>query len=121
MNHPEAFEFIKKVPVDWSKKIILNSEISEYVTIARKDKNSDNWYIGGITDEKDRRFDLALNFLELGETYRFKIYKDKSTTHWKDNPMEYEIDEIELKINKSSEITVYLAPGGGFAIEAIKL
>ena len=121
MNHPEAFEFIKKVPVDWSKKIILNSEISEYVTIARKDKNSDNWYIGGITDEKDRSLNLALDFLELGETYRFKIYRDKSTTHWKDNPMEYEIDEIELKINKSSEITVYLAPGGGFAVEAIKL
>ena len=121
MKHPEAFEFIKKVPVDWSKKIILNSEISEYVTIARKDKNSDNWYIGGITDEKDRSLNLALDFLELGETYSLKIYKDKSTTHWKDNPMEYEIDEIELKINKSSEISVYLAPGGGFAVEAIKL
>ena len=121
MKHLDAFEFIKKVPVDWSKKVIINSEISEYVTIARKDKNSDNWYIGGITDEKERNFDLGLGFLELGETYTLKIYKDKNTTHWKNNPMEYEIDEIQLKINETTTIPIYLAPGGGFAIEAIKL
>ena len=121
MKHLDAFEFIKKVPVDWSKKVIINSEISEYVTIARKDKNSDNWYIGGITDEKERNFDLGLGFLELGETYTLKIYKDKNTTHWKNNPMEYEIDEIQLKIDETTTIPIYLAPGGGFAIEAIKL
>ena len=121
MKHLDAFEFIKKVPVDWSKKVIINSEISEYVTIARKDRNSDNWYIGGITDEKERNFDLGLGFLELGETYTLKIYKDKNTTHWKNNPMEYEIDEIQLKIDETTTIPIYLAPGGGFAIEAIKL
>ena len=121
MKHLDAFEFIKKVPVDWSKKVIINSEISEYVTIARKDKNSDNWYIGGITDEKERNFDLGLGFLEFGETYTLKIYKDKNTTHWKNNPMEYEIDEIQLKIDETTTIPIYLAPGGGFAIEAIKL
>jgi len=121
MKHLDAFEFIKKVPVDWSKKVIINSEISEYVTIARKDRNSDNWYIGGITDEKERNFDLGLGFLEFGETYTLKIYKDKNTTHWKNNPMEYEIDEIQLKIDETTTIPIYLAPGGGFAIEAIKL
>ncbi len=121
MKHPEAFEFIKKVPVDWDNKVVLNSSISEYVTIARKDKNSENWYIGGITDEMERNFDLNLDFLDIGETYDLLIYKDRKTTHWKENPMEYEIEKIRLKINESSKLPIFLAPGGGFAVEAIKL
>ena len=67
-KHPEAFEFIKAVPVDWSDKVILNSEISQYVTVARKDKNSGNWFVGGITDENDRTFQLDLSFLDVDNT-----------------------------------------------------
>ena len=118
-KHPEAFEFIKNVPVDWSKKVVLNSKISQYVTIARRDKNSENWYVGGITDENERNFNLDLTFLEIGETYNLKIYKDKENTHWKKNPMDYEIIEKTIKIDSKSSIPIYLAPGGGFAIEAI--
>ena len=77
-KHPEAFEFIKAVPVDWSDKVVLNSEISQYVTIARKDKNSENWFVGGITDENDRTFKLDLSFLDVDHTYKFKIFKDKT-------------------------------------------
>ena len=121
MKHPEAFEFIKAVPVDWSDKVVLNSEISQYVTIARKDKNSENWFVGGITDEKDRTFELDLSFLDVGHNYKFKIFKDKTNTHWKENPMEYEIDQFDLKIKNDSSTEIYMAPGGGFAMQIEKI
>ena len=121
MMHPEAFEFIKDVPVDWSDKVVLNSKISEYVTIARKDKNSENWFVGGITDENDRKFDIDLDFLEIDSTYNFKIFKDKPNTHWKDNPMGYEIEQFNLKIESDSSTEIYVAPGGGFAIQIEKI
>ena len=121
IKHPEAFEFIKAVPVDWSDKVILNSEISQFVTIARKDKNSENWFVGGITDESDRNFKLDLSFLDLGSTYKFKVFKDKLNTHWKENPMEYEIEEFDLKIENDSSTDIYLAHGGGFAMQIEKI
>lgn len=121
MMHPEAFEFIKDVPVDWSDKVVLNSKISEYVTIARKDKNSENWFVGGITDENDRKFDIDLGFLEIDSTYNFKIFKDKPNTHWKNNPMDYEIEQFNLKIESDSSTEIYVAPGGGFAIQIEKI
>ena len=117
-KHLEAFEFIKNVPVNWENKIIINSKISEYLTIARKDIDSDNWYIGSITDEKSRSLKLKLDFLDDDSNYSAKIYKDSEKTHWKNNPMEYEIETVNL--NNKSEIEVYLAPGGGIAIELIK-
>ena len=120
-KHPEAFEFIKAVPVDWSDKVVLNSEISQYVTVARKDKNSENWFVGGITDEKDRTFELDLSFLDVGHNYKFKIFKDKTNTHWKENPMEYEIDQFDLKIKNDSSTEIYIAPGGGFAMQIEKI
>ena len=97
------------------ERIILNSSMSEYVTIARKDKNSNNWYIGGITDEKERNFVIDFSFLDDNMDYKITIYTDTKNTHWKDNPMEYEIknDIITSKDN----INIYLAPGGGFAFE----
>jgi len=114
-KHLDAFEFIKNVPVDWSERVILNSSMSEYVTIARKDKNSNNWYVGGITDEKERNFVIDFSFLDNDKEYKMSIYSDTYNTHWKDNPMEYEIksDIITFKDN----INIYLASGGGFAFE----
>ena len=117
-KHLRAFDFIKNVPVNWETKIILNSKISEYLTVARKDIDSDNWYVGGITDEKSRNFKINLDFLDELKDYTAKIYKDTSETHWDKNPMEYSIESI--KVNKDSVLDIYLAPGGGFAIEIIK-
>ena len=62
----DAFTFIKNVPVDWSERKILNSEFREYVSIARKDKNSENWYVGGITNENERELKIDFSFLESG-------------------------------------------------------
>ena len=118
-KHLDAFQFIKNVPVNWDKKLILNSKISEYVTIARKDINSGNWYIGGITDEKERNFDLNLNFLNNNKSYEATVYSDTNNTHWKNNPMEYQIKTVE--VDNKSIINMYVAPGGGFAIEIKEL
>lgn len=118
-KHLDAFQFIKNVPVNWDKKLILNSKISEYVTIARKDSNSGNWYIGSITDEKERNFDLNLNFLDKNKSYEATVYSDTNNTHWKNNPMEYQIKTIE--VDNKSIINMYVAPGGGFAIEIKEL
>ena len=116
-KHMDAFAFIKNVPVDWSERKILNSEFREYVCMARKDKYSENWYVGGITNENERKLKLDFSFLESGKEYTMKMYLDTQNTHWKENPMEYQITEREVSANDN--IDIYLAPGGGFAIEII--
>ena len=116
-KHMDAFAFIKNVPVDWSERKILNSEFREYVCMARKDKYSENWYVGGITNENERELKLDFSFLESGKEYTMKMYLDTQNTHWKENPMEYQITEREVSANDN--IDIYLAPGGGFAIEII--
>jgi len=118
-KHMDAFQFIKNVPVNWEKKKILNSKISKYVSIARKDINSDNWYLGGITDEKERNFTFKLDFLDKNKNYLATIYSDTQNTHWKKNPMEYEIKKI--RVDQKSNLDIYMAPGGGFAIEIEKI
>jgi hypothetical protein len=87
---PDAFQFIVDVPVDWQKKNVLSAEPGEYVVIARKDRNSDNWFLGAITDENKREFNISLNFLDEGN-YEAKIYMDSSDANWETNPMSYKI------------------------------
>jgi len=114
-NHPDAFEFIKKVPVIWEKKKIINSKIGEYVTIARKDLNSEDWYLGSITNENKRYFTISLDFLSENKKYLATIYSDTKDTNWEKNQMEYAINAIE--VNKESMLDLFLAPGGGSAIQ----
>mgnify|MGYP000854011303 FL=1 len=109
-----AFNFIKDVPVDWDSTVVLNGEVGEYVTIARKEKNSEDWYIGSITNEQNRSLELNLSFLNKG-TYRATIYLDKESSDWEKNPLEY---SIENKIFTQSDThLIKLANGGGQAIK----
>jgi len=109
----DAFQFIVDVPVDWSETKVLKAEPGDYIITARKDKNSDNWFVGAITDEQARDFDLKLDFLPA-DKYEITIYKDAPDSDWEKNPMKY---EIEKKIVKKSEVLkLKLAPGGGCAI-----
>ncbi len=112
-NNP-AFEFIELVPVDWAKTIILDGKIGDYVMTARKDKYSEDWYVGAITDENSRNLTLKLDFLEKGKKYRAKIFKDTPTSDWKTNPYPISIEKKE--VDASSAIDLYLAPGGGAAV-----
>jgi hypothetical protein len=110
----EAFQFIRDVPVNWEFTKVLNGEIGDFVTIVRKDRNSDNWFLGSITDENPRELNINLDFLDKGKNYKAVIYKDADNAHWNDNPTEYKIE----KLNVTSEDKIYLklAAGGGTAI-----
>lgn len=116
--NPEALQFIKDVGVDWQQTKVLNGEVGDYVTIARKEKETDNWFVGGITDENAREISFSLDFLDEGQTYKAIIYKDAADAHWDRNPTALEIEQLEVTSN--SNILVKLAEGGGFAMSIIK-
>jgi hypothetical protein len=111
VNKP-AFQFIKDVPVDWDTTVVINGEIGEYVTIARRDRNGQDWYLGSITNEESRTFDVDLSFLAAKDGYTAEIYADGSNADWELNP-------YEMSIRKESVGTSYqfkLARGGGHAV-----
>lgn len=114
---PDAFQFIVDVPVDWKKTEILKAEPGDYVLIAREDRNSQNWFVGAITDENSREFEIALDFLDKGN-YEATLYFDAKDVHWKLNPMSYKIEK--KFVSKNDKLKIYLAEGGGCAISLIK-
>jgi len=112
-NHP-AFQFILDVPTDWDQTVVLNGEIGQYVSTARKDINSNDWYLGIITNENGRELSIDLSFLDTEKPYKATIYKDPSNGGWKSNPEEVIIETIVVK--KDDTYTASLMPGGGQAI-----
>ena len=98
----------------WSESIALNGEIGEYITMVRKDIDSDDWYLGSITNEDKRRLDVDLSFLDSNTSYVATIYKDPSNGGWESNPESLEI--TEKVFNSSDEYTIVLPEGGGQAI-----
>jgi alpha-glucosidase len=108
------FQFIVDVPVDWEATRMLNGEIGEYVTLARKQRGGEDWFIGSITNEKKRDLDLALNFLTKNKTYVAEIYRDAADANWKTNPIAYKIEK--QLVTRDSILLLHLAPGGGEAI-----
>lgn len=117
-NQP-AFQFIRDVGVDWSKTVVINGQVGDFVTIARKEKNSDKWFLGSITDENPRTFDIKLDFLDADKIYNAKIYKDGADAHWNDNPLSIDIEEKQLKTTDKLEIK--MASGGGVAVSFIPI
>ncbi len=115
--HP-AFQFITNVGVDWQQTKVLDGEVGDFVTIARQERKTGNWFVGGITDENGRNETVNFDFLEDGTTYTARIYKDGPNAHWDTNPQDYAIEEME--VNKASKLDITLAPGGGFAISILK-
>ena len=115
---PDAFQFIKDVPVDWADSKYLEAEPNQYITVARLDKNSDDWYVGAITDENARTATIDFSFLPKDGTYTATIYEDAPDAHWKDNPQAYRIRTIKVK--PGTKLKQPLAPGGGAAIRIVK-
>ena len=109
-----AFNFIKDVPVNWDTTVVLNGEIGEFVTIARQEKNSKDWYIGSITNEDERVFDINLDFLNDGK-FKVTIYSDNEFSDWHTNPLEYDIKDTFY--TNSNTHSIRLAKGGGQAIK----
>lgn len=116
-NNP-AFEFITSCPTNWSKTIIPHAEIGDYITVARKDRNSENWFVGSITDENSRELTLSLNFLDKDSKYIAKIFSDGNNADYKTNP--YPVDIRILEVDCMSKLNLKLAPGGGTAITITK-
>ncbi|MDE6256093.1 MAG: glycoside hydrolase family 97 protein [Muribaculaceae bacterium] len=115
---PDAFQFIKDVPVDWSDSKYLEAEPNRYITVARRDKNSDDWYVGAITDDNARTAIIDMSFLPKGEKFEATIYEDAADAHWKDNPQAYKIRK--MKVDSKTKLKQHLAPGGGVAIRIVK-
>jgi alpha-glucosidase len=109
-----AFEFIEAVPTDWSKTIIKDGKIGDFVVTARKDKHSDDWFLGAITDENARTVKVDFSFLDAEKNYRAKLFRDAVNSDWNTNPYPIVIEEKE--VNSESVWDLNLAPGGGAAI-----
>ena len=116
--NPTPLEFIKEVGVDWEKTKVLNGEVGDFVTIARKERKTGNWFLGSITDENSREIRIDFSFLDSNSTYKAKIYKDGKNAHWNTNPLDIQFETIE--VNRNTKRTFQLAAGGGFAISLIK-
>ncbi|MDE6300750.1 MAG: glycoside hydrolase family 97 protein [Muribaculaceae bacterium] len=119
LRFPDAFQFIKDVPVDWSDSRYLEAEPNRYITVARRDKHSDDWYVGAITDDNARTAEIDLGFLPRGGEYVATIYEDAPDAHWKDNPQAYRIRTVKVK--PGDKLRQPLAPGGGAAIRIQKV
>ena len=113
-GHP-AFQFILDVPTDWDKSIAINGEIGEYITMARKDVNSDDWYLGSITNEKGRNMTVSFSFLEPNKSYNATIYKDPGGGGWLKSPEEVVIEN--MVVDYTTLYKMYLPEGGGQAIK----
>jgi hypothetical protein len=116
-THQDAFQFIKDVAVDWDDTKVLEAEPGAYITIARKGKATDNWFIGAVTNENSRNVTLSLGFLDAGKKYTATIYADADNADWKNNPETYQIKKIT--VTATSKLNLKLAPGGGAAISVI--
>ena len=115
MEHPDAFRFIENVPCDWERSLLVDGKIGDYCVFARQGRGTDNWYIGGITDEEAREIKVPLTMLEKDRTYTLTLYRDAEDADWETRPYAYNIEEREVTADDT--IRVRMAPGGGFAME----
>lgn len=110
----DAFQFIKDVPVDWSESRYIDAEPGEFIIVARRDKNSANWFAGGVAASPGKDYDLALDFLEPGAEYTATIYADAPDADCITNPEAYTIGTRQ--VTSTDTIPVHMARGGGLAI-----
>lgn len=118
-ERPVPFQFVIDVPTDWDDTRVLNGAIGDFVTIARKDRNSADWYLGAVTDEMGRRLEVPLDFLDPGTSYRAQIYRDGDDADWDKNP--YSLKREDRTVTSEETLTLVLAPGGGQAIRFLPL
>lgn len=115
----DAFQFIKDVAIDWDESKYLEAEPGDYITVARKAKETNNWFIGNVNGETPRTSKIKLDFLDKGKTYEATIYADAKDAHYKTNPQAYTIRKV--KVNSKSQLSQYAAPGGGYAVSIVEI
>ncbi len=116
-KYMDAFQFIKDVALDWDKTLVLEAEPGDYITYARKEKGSENWFVGRTNDEETRTSEISFDFLNPGQKYIATVYSDAKDANWKTNPQAYEIKKYV--VSSQSELKQQCAPGGGYAISII--
>jgi alpha-glucosidase len=109
-----AFQFIRDVAVDWDTTRVIDARIGDYVVVARRERAGQTWFLGAITDEEGRTFDVPLSFLTPGRRYVAEIYADGPKANWLDNPLPVTI--TRRPVTSATRLRVVLAPGGGQAI-----
>jgi len=114
-RYPAAFKFIRDVPTDWADTRVLNGEVGEFVTIARKDRASDDWYVGAVTDGSARALALPLGFLEQGKRYTAEIYRDGEQADYR-SERRFDLVVEKKTVTSADTLQLRLAPGGGLAI-----
>ena len=117
-RHMPAFQFIRDVPTDWSDTRVLNGEVGDYATIARKDRKSDDWYLGSVTDENARTLNVALDFLEAGRRYTAQIYRDAPDADYRTDKRHAMVIETRA-VKRGDTLSLPLAPGGGMAVRFV--
>lgn len=115
---PDAFQFIKDVAVDWSESKYIEAEPGDFITVARKAKGTNNWFVGNVNGETPRTSNIDFSFLEKGKKYTATIYADAKDAHYKTNPQAYTIKKIA--VTNKSKLSQFSAPGGGYAISIIE-
>jgi hypothetical protein len=115
----DAFQFIKEVPVEWATTKYLEAEPGYYLSIARKDKNSNNWFVGNSNGYNARTSTIALDFLEKGKKYEATIYADAADADYKTNPQAYKISK--QKVTNKTNLKLKTAAGGGYAISIVEV
>lgn len=119
-KYPREFQFIRDVPTDWSDTRVLNGEVGDYATIVRKDRASEDWYLGAVGDEQARASVIRLDFLTPGKSYTAQIYRDfdgPDGTDYRTNPHGILIEN--RKVSSTDTLPIRLAPGGGQAIRFV--
>lgn len=115
----DAFQFIKDVPVDWDNSIYLEAEPGKYVTVARKEKGMNNWFIGSATGDANHQSVISLDFLEKGKNYIATIYADTKDTDYKSNPQSYQI--VKGLVNSKNKLKINTVEAGGYAISLFEV
>ncbi|WP_298530795.1 glycoside hydrolase family 97 protein [uncultured Algibacter sp.] len=110
----DAFQFIKDVAIDWDESLYLEAEPGDYITVARKEKGENNWFVGNVNGTTSRTSNIKLDFLEKGKKYTATIYADAKDAHYKTNPQAYTIKT--KKVTSKSKLNLTSASGGGYAI-----
>lgn len=113
-KYDDAFQFIRDVATDWDDSRYLEAEPARYITVARKAKGTDRWFIGGKCNEDGHQSDLRLDFLDKGKKYVCTVYADAKDADYEKNPKAYTISRRTVK--QGDRLRLKMAPGGGFAV-----
>ena len=110
----DAFQFIKDVAVDWDDSKYLEAEPGDYITVARKAKGTNNWFLGNVNGLTTRTSNITLDFLDPGKSYTATIYADAKDADYKTNPQAYVIKK--MTVNSKTKLSTVSVPGGGYAV-----